>query len=407
MLRLACDSGLPFIAGGDWQVELEQLLAVSWVRASGAEAVAGDRTEGTISSHKSAHTIGYSLVTSDTGGLWGASEVLVGILCPPHRTVRFVTMARPREQMVQVIRQLPKVPISSPFGPRAPPTAWEKHHAGHGSSASRHRHHHPRWGRLPPVTSGVLQGGGIAGPLQHPRRVGRHCGAGALRHHGHGVRGACPRIARVVTEGHGLGLPAVYSGHGACIGLKCTPGSAPCRRSKPPQFPRMRPQWSQVLTTCCVICTVSHRLARSPLSFLTRVCFSAFKALAVISKEVVAAACQLCLDIASSAFAEDLVEALARWESRTQWRAWTAEAAEGGAKLAHSWTKETVGWVQQVAKDADGSWSSELNGSAPAPWLVARIAARQAARLVHHVDPRAPCAPSHLHRRNPHLSALC
>ena len=29
--------------------------------------------------------------------------------------------------------------------------------------------------------------------------------------------------------------------------------------------------------------------------------------------------------------------------------------------MAHSWTKETVGWVQQVAKHTDGSCSSELN----------------------------------------------
>ena len=32
-----------------WQMELERLLAVLSVRASGAEAVAGDRTVGTIS----------------------------------------------------------------------------------------------------------------------------------------------------------------------------------------------------------------------------------------------------------------------------------------------------------------------------------------------------------------------
>ena len=33
-----------------------------------------------------------------------------------------------------------------------------------------------------------------------------------------------------------------------------------------------------------------------------------------------------------------------------------ARSGERGAKLAHSWT---VGWVQQIANDADGSWSSE------------------------------------------------
>ena len=48
-------------------------------------------------------------------------------------------------------------------------------------------------------------------------------------------------------------------------------------------------------------------------------------------------------------------------ESRTQRRAWAAKAAEGGAKLGHSWIMETVGWIQQIAKETDGSWSAEPN----------------------------------------------
>ena len=35
------------------------------------------------------------------------------------------------------------------------------------------------------------------------------------------------------------------------------------------------------------------------------------------------------------------------------------QGGSGRSQTAHSWTKETVGWVQQVAKDADGSWPSE------------------------------------------------
>ena len=59
MLRHAGIAGSLFISGRDWQMELEQLLAVPSVRASGAEAMAG-----TISSHKSARTIGFFLVSS-------------------------------------------------------------------------------------------------------------------------------------------------------------------------------------------------------------------------------------------------------------------------------------------------------------------------------------------------------
>ena len=69
-------------------------------------------------------------------------------------------------------------------------------------------------------------------------------------------------------------------------------------------------------------------------------------------------------------------------------------------KPAHSWTKKTVWLVQQSAKDADGSWSSELDGFTPAPLIMARTVTRQAARMVRHGHPGAPCAPSHSHRRS-------
>ena len=60
MLRHAGIAGSLFISGRDWQMELEQLLAVPSVRASGAEAMAG-----TISSHKvSSHDWAFFLVSS-------------------------------------------------------------------------------------------------------------------------------------------------------------------------------------------------------------------------------------------------------------------------------------------------------------------------------------------------------
>ena len=99
-------------------MEPEQLLAMLSAQASGAEAVAGDRNLGTIASHKSARTTRLRKVV-------GAPEALVGIPCPPDRPVKLVTIPRPREQLVRVIRQLLEMQILLPFGPRAPPTAWE------------------------------------------------------------------------------------------------------------------------------------------------------------------------------------------------------------------------------------------------------------------------------------------
>ena len=70
----------------------------------------------------------------------------------------------------------------------------------------------------------------------------------------------------------------------------------------------------------------------------------------------------VCNDIASTdSAAASMAEAMALEESRTQWKAWTAKVAAGGARLAHSWTKETVNWVQQVAKDAVVSLSPDPN----------------------------------------------
>ena len=48
MLQHAYGAGLPSIAGGDWQTELEQLLGIPVVEATGAAAAAGDRPVGTL-----------------------------------------------------------------------------------------------------------------------------------------------------------------------------------------------------------------------------------------------------------------------------------------------------------------------------------------------------------------------
>ena len=72
----------------------------------------------------------------------------------------------------------------------------------------------------------------------------------------------------------------------------------------------------------------------------------AFKAVAVVSREVVTVGCQVGHEIASLASAEARL-----WHTKNPARngRCTVKAAEGGAKLAHSWTMDTVWVVQQVA----------------------------------------------------------
>ena len=84
------------------------------------------------------------------------------------------------------------------------------------------------------------------------------------RYKGRG-RQACPQVMRFVTRGQSLwagstcgSRPLRWAASRAkelrsalAFELVCTQGSAPCRRPKPPQFPRMRPQWSQVLAPSC------------------------------------------------------------------------------------------------------------------------------------------------------------
>ena len=86
-------------------------------------------------------------------------------------------------------------------------------------------------------------------------------------------------------------------------------------------------------------------------------------------------------------------------------------SSSGTKRVPHTRRSQTASLVDQGNRRV-GSTDRERRGrlvvirtrrrSAPAPKLVARTVAGQAARMVHHVDSGAPSAPSHLHRRNPH-----
>ena len=138
----------------------------------------------------------------------------------------------------------------------------------------------------------------------------------------------------------------------SCIGTKCTQRSSPCRRPKPSavhqdapaNFPGLDTQLSRVRSHAqsginlhgrhCPFslmhhcdCTVGHKKFKVAARL-------ALKAAAVVQREVVTVACQVCQDIAPLAFAEaELAKTSAREESRGQWRTWTAK----GLKAEPSW----------------------------------------------------------------------
>ena len=183
MHRHAHDAGLPFFAGGDWPVEPAQVMAMLrvWasVLAAGAEAVAGDGSVETISSHKSARTINFFLV-----GL------------------RLVSTARPRE--ADGADHSAEGADFPAVRPTAPPTAWESPKPLRVSFKTQ---------RSPSFVMGVvchpsLQAGPRKASLQGfanaDKEWGRHSGAAAPRHHGHGV------------EVHREGSPSKPSDHAGC-----------------------------------------------------------------------------------------------------------------------------------------------------------------------------------------------
>ena len=110
----------------------------------------------------------------------------------------------------------------------------------------------------------------------------------------------------------------------------------------------------------------------------------AFKAAAVGQREVVTVACQVCQDIASLAFTEAwLAELSARKESRGQRWTWTAK----GRKAEPSWLTrgpKQPSWVGTTGGQGQGRIVvfRTKRRPVPAPQIVARIVAGQAARMV-------------------------
>ena len=105
-------------------------------------------------------------------------------------------------------------------------------------------------------------------------------------------------------------------------------------------------------------------------------------------------ACQVCHDTATMASAEQAKGAALK-ESQTQWKAWTAKAVECEPCLpARGQTSPSVGSTACQGRGRSVVLRNKKRFATPTQ-VVARTLAGQAARMVHHVDSRAPCAPSH------------
>ena len=157
---------------------------------------------GDYSGHKSARTVDCFLVSACLRWVVGIPEILVGIPCPSDRPVRLKTMATG----CKVLRRLPAISTSLPFGPRAKPTPWKDTQPLIQVSVAYHTHAIDRDGvQCHPLMKAdpreaALQRNDLRVTVAEKELInvtgldpGR-CGAG-------GGRAAAPRRTRVVARG--------------------------------------------------------------------------------------------------------------------------------------------------------------------------------------------------------------
>ena len=294
-------------------------------------------------------------------------------------------MVRPREQWVLVMRRLPKVPTTLPFGPRAPPTPWAV-----TIQAIDHQ--------LQDTVVTFLRDAIVCHPsLQaEPRREAFQGPSytydkwvGTAEQELLTIKGTSVTLLweqtclpAAGTSHHALpvalGQPAVRSSPG----LICTQGPSSCRRPKPPQFPG------------CIF--QGHRLD----SRLSRVRSLAQSVIDLHGRHSPVPLMQhsACTVTRSSRL-------LLGWPSRPL--LWVSSEVERRIKPRHPLDKNPARSgrrgpprrrVEQVVRSK--------RRSAPAPQLVAQAVAGQASRMDHHFHSGAPCAPSRLHCLNQHRGEL-
>ena len=203
-LRHAFDAGLPFVTGRDWQIEPEQLFTLPSVQASGAEAVAGDRSVDSLQPQVSSHKE-LILVSSRLRRVVGSTRSAGRhpLPAPQARQVGYDCQTQAADGA-----GLPPVAEDTnvlPFRSKSTTHGSGKLHSGHWLSVSG-QSFRPPFEMLSCATRHCkrAQEGGFARPLQRVR-CSRHCGAGAPLRYRHGVEvhshPASPRMTRVVTRG--------------------------------------------------------------------------------------------------------------------------------------------------------------------------------------------------------------
>jgi len=118
--------GLPYIAGGDWQICKDVLLASAFPAAMGAIVVASMDPGGTCTSSSGDSNIDYFLVDKRLRHAILSISTIDNAGFRPHRPVRLEIAAVPLIESHQVIKAHKKLPADPPFGPRLAPLDWDE-----------------------------------------------------------------------------------------------------------------------------------------------------------------------------------------------------------------------------------------------------------------------------------------
>ena len=113
----------PFLIGGDFQMEPHQLEATGWPRRLAASVVAPLQAQPT--SCTSGRMIDYFVISSDLLPLVGNCYVVQEARTSPHRPVRLELRAAKQLPLIRVLKAPRPFPVQAPVGPRRRVDHWD------------------------------------------------------------------------------------------------------------------------------------------------------------------------------------------------------------------------------------------------------------------------------------------
>ena len=225
---------------------------------------------------------------------------------------------------------------------------------------------------------------GYAGRIQNKTRGKRVCGRFHRSKRARSHPCSPPSCAPDGANGVGGGSPSQRTS--AVMETMEEPRSRDVLRPKPP--PGRHSLFSLMQHSGCTVWHKKFGVAA----------LLAYKSVAVVSREVVTTVCQVFHNIATLASAEMAEVATPKSVPHT---------VEGMDRQDGRWRSQAGSLVDERNRRCNRLPRTRTDRGPPnqttfvtAAQLLARTFGW--ARVVHHVDSRAPCAPLHLHRRNPH-----